>query len=78
MPTIEQQGGQENFSLTDLQVDFLRSNKLNVTQSGSDVIIDHGTTNQKPFKTGDQVLVDGDTDIMTQITNIARNIVPSS
>jgi hypothetical protein len=66
VPTIAQDGGQDDFLVMDLEVQFDR-NKFAVTESTGDVVINHGGTAAYPFLNGDKVMISGDTDVVTTI-----------
>ena len=72
VPQIAQQGGQDPFGEMSLEVQFDR-NKIAVTEETGDVKIDHGGTASFPFRVGDNVLVAGDTEVITTVDGVVRS-----
>ena len=66
VPQIAQQGGQGDFQEMALEVQWTR-NKFTASESSGDVVLNHGAVEKKPFRSGDTILMSGDTDVVTTI-----------
>jgi hypothetical protein len=66
VPTIEQDGGEDDFREVTIEAQWDR-NSMSCTEDTGDCKIDHGGIEMYPFTNGDNVLVSGDTDVITTI-----------
>lgn len=73
LPIIAQQTLQSTFEKVVMEVQTLRNNKFGVVESAGKLIYDNYEI--EPYVIGDRVLVDGDTNVFTTITDITRSVI---
>ena len=76
IPTQQQQVGEKTWLQADIDVQFSRETALSVTQNGS--LLEYSDITNEPGTIGDNVIVNGLTDVVTSITNIVRQNIPST